>query len=305
MDFDQFVSTEQQHQRKEIKDIAYQYFGGIVNRYFLESFKDLNISLKKSGIKIALVEYLSLMLGTSAVVFMIQTPLISIIFSILLKSFIFGIFMGFFGGLVSAMSIFILFYIYPSIFIGDRQKNINSTLPFATLYLATMAGGGTPPIAMFRMLAKFNYGEITKECKTIVEETDILGLNIINSIKNSAERSPSQEYNDLLWGMRTVIMSGGDIKVYLRDKAKAAVKNYKTSLELFQKKLELMMQGYLILVIVGSVFFMVLTAIMGAMTGGSMQTLITISQMVVVFILIPLSSIGFLLIAKGLSPKAL
>ena len=305
MDFDQFVSMEQNHQKKEIKDIAYQYFGETVNKYFIKSFKNLGIKIKQSGMKIALVEYLSLSLGTSAAVFIIQVPLISIIFAILFESFIFGILMGFFGGLISAMGIFILFYIYPSIFIGDRQKNINSTLPFATLYLATMAGGGTPPIAMFRTISKFDYGEITKECKTIVEETDILGLNIINSLKNSAERSPSIEYNDLLWGMRTVIMSGGNIKLYLREKAKMAVKNYKTSLEIFQKKLELMMQGYLILVVVGSVFFMVLTAIMGAMTGGSMQTIITISQMVVVFVLIPLSSIGFLLIAKGLSPKAI
>ena len=305
MDYNQFLTKEQKENKKELKDYAYRYFGGISNKYFAPNLSELATNLKKSGLKTSFIEYLSMMLAISTIVFIIQVPLCSIIFGIIFKSTIIGLLLGFFGGLFSAFGVFLLFYIYPKIYIGERLKDINSTLPFATLYLTTMAGGGTPPIAMFRTLSKFDYGEITKECKIIVEETDIIGLNIVNSLKNSAERSPCQEYTDLLWGLRTVIMSGGNIKSYLRDKAKSALKAYKVSLEQFEKKLALMMQGYIILVVVGSVFFMVLTAIMGAMTGGSMQTLLTLGQMVVIFIFIPLLSLGFLLIAKGMSPKAL
>ncbi|MCK5344827.1 MAG: hypothetical protein KAR20_15555, partial [Candidatus Heimdallarchaeota archaeon] len=192
MDFNQFVSKKQQ-EKKQIKDLAYQYFGKITTKYLLPHMTGFDSNIKKSGMKIALMEYLSLTVGTSFIVLVIQIPLLSIIFGILLESFLLGILIGLFGGIISALGIFALFYIYPSIFIGERKKDINGSLPFATLYLATMAGGGTPPIAMFRTLSRFDYGEITKECKTIVEETDIIGLNITNSLKNSAERSPSQD----------------------------------------------------------------------------------------------------------------
>ena len=185
-----------------------------------------------------------------------------------------------------------------------EKKKIDGLVPYATLYLTTISGGGTPPIAMFRALARFNeYGEISKEANRIVEEVDVLGIDMLHALKNAAERTPSQQLMDLLWGMRTVEMSGGDLRLYLREKAKTAISQYQMILKVLQHKLSMIVEIYLTVVMIGSIMFMVLTAIMGSMAGSDMAGFIVGSQMAVVFLIIPIVSAGVILLIKGITPE--
>lgn len=289
---------------------TYKFSGKWVEKYLIKHFTEMQFDLRKAGIRITLVEYLSKALTTSMIVFVIMVPLISVIFTILLlsigfvvfKSSILGITFGLLGGIISSVIIFMLFYINPSIHLKERRKRIDDSLPFATLYLATIAGSGTPVVTMFKTLANFKeYGEVSKEAKRIVDETEVMGMDITNALENAAARTPSESFKEMLWGIKTTISVGGDLKAFLHEKSESAMQEHKRRLSQFTKQLSLLIEVYITLVFVGSIFFMILSTIMGTLTTGSQGMMIMI-QLMVTFIFLPLASIGLIVLIKGISP---
>lgn len=271
---------------------------------YMKYFSDFKVSMKKGDINMALDDYISVAVFTSIVVFVCMALSLSVIIIIITCNIFMSLFFSIFGAVFFSGLIFGFFYMYPGIRRDERKKKIDGLVPYATLYLTTLSGGGTPPIAMFRALAKFNeYGEISKEANKIVEEVDVLGIDILHALKNAAERTPSQQLMDLLWGMRTVELSGGDLRIYLREKSKTAMSQYKMILKMLQHKLSMIVEIYLTVVMIGSIMFMVLTAIMGSMGGTDMAGFIVGSQMAVVFLIIPIVSAGVILLIKGITPE--
>lgn len=299
------TQTPEVDTKKKVKELSVKILGNFVQSYLISYFKDLDKKLKKAELSYTPLEYVSTTLVTVLAVFFAQTILFTLIFTLLTGKLLTGVIVGFSGGLISSIAIFMFSYMYPIFHIGDVKKNIDGMLPFSTLYLTTMAGSGTPPITMFRTLARFgDYGEVAKESQRITQETDILGLNVLDAIKNAAERTPSEQFSDLLWGIRTVIMSGGDLKTYLREKSALSMNEYRRHLKEYADQLSMLVEIYITIIMIGVVFFLILSTIMGAMSGGGLQNIIVGVQLILVFILIPVASLGLLVLLKGISPKA-
>ena len=280
---------------------CYGLAGRWVEKYLADAFRDLQVDLRKSMIRMGLVEYLSMAVVTAGIIFAIQTPLLSLIFTILTNKVLLSILAGFFGGVLSAVAIFMLFYVYPPTMVAERKKRIDDTLPFATLYLATMAGTGTPLVSMFRMLSKFKeYGEVSNEAKRIVDAVDITGAPITTALETIAERTPSDSFRELLWGIRSTIAVGGDLRSYLHERAVGLMQEYRRRLLSFTNQLVTFLEIYINAVIIGSLFFMVLTSILGAM--GINPNTIVLIHVLLVFILLPMASAGFIILLKGIQP---
>lgn len=292
--------------------VSYKYFCGFARKYLVSAFKDLYKDIRRANISMTLVEYLSVAMAISLVVFMTMSVSSTVIVFLLLKSvanvtipsaIVLGVFMGFLFGVMSSCGIFMLYYTYPSVMVADRKKKIDDCLPFATLYLATISGSGTPPISMFRALANFKeYGEISKESERIIEETDVLGVNLAVAIENAANRTPSNRLRDIFWGIKSIIVVGGDLQTFLHEKAGNTMMEYKRRLAQFTQQLTMFIEMYITVVIVGSVFFMVLTTIMGSMSSGSSQ-MIVLLQFLITFLFLPVASFGFMILIKGIAPS--
>ena len=295
--------SEAIHKRFDYVRFASSLAGPFIQPY-LVYFLSLKTSMKKADINISLEDYMSVALLTSVGVFFFMTLPLAVLIVLITNSMFTSLMLSILGAILSSVLIFVFFCSYPKICMGDRKKKIDGLVPYATLYLTTISGGGTPPIAMFRTLSKFDdYGEISKEARKIVEEVDVLGIDMLSALKNAAERTPSNQFVDLLWGMRTVEMSGGDLRIYLRENSKAALERYKMTLKAFQQKLSMIVEMYLTVVMIGSIMFMVITAIMGSMGGTDLSGIIVGSQMVLVFIIIPMSSAGIIVFIKGITPE--
>ncbi len=283
--------------------LAYRYFGGIVEKYLSSGFKDLQIQLSKANIHITAAEYLSLAVATSTIVFVFEMPLLALIMTVVFGNALVGFIFGLFGGIFTTIGIYFLFNIYPSIIVDERKKKIDDSLPFAVLYLATISGSGTPIVAMFKTIAKFKeYGEISKECSRIVEEVELMGSNITNALETAAKRTPSEKFKEILWGLRSTITVGGDLKAYLHEKAQSSMNDYRRRLTQFTQTLSMFIEMYITVVIVGSIFFMILTTIMGGIGGAT--GFITIMQVAMVLIGLPFASFAFIVLIKGMAPSS-
>lgn len=281
--------------------LSYRVIGNFVGTYLVDELRDLRPDIQKANIKITLVEYLSVSLFTSMIVFIFQVPLISVIMMLLMKSAALGLISGFLFGLFCAVGIFMLFYFYPSIRVQARCKKINEALPFAMFYLTTISGSGTPPLMMFKMLAQFKeYEEIAEEANKIVYDVEIAGMSITKSLENAAGRTPSDHLREVYWGINNNLTAGGDLKSLLYEKANSAMEEYKRSLSGFTAKLSMLTEIYLTGVVVGSIFFMVLSTIMSSF-GSDTSTIINL-QLGVTFGLLPMLSLAFVFVLRQISP---
>lgn len=288
---------------KTLRDLSFKFFKHALDPAVVY-FESVKPDLQKANIGLTLSEYVYVAFFSLFLVFMIEFPLVTIITSIILKDILLAVLFSFTLNVVIILIIFFAFYTYPSLVAGRRKKDIESALPFATTYMATIASSGAPLITMFRVISQFKeYGEFSTEAEKIYRDVEVFGMDLVGALRKTASRTPSEELKELLWGLDNIITSGGDIGGYLHEKSRIFIAEYGRRLEQYSKTLSILIEIYLTLVLVGSVFFIIITALMSLIGGGGMGGYLAFIQFLVIFIVLPFMSIGFIFLVKTIYPS--
>ncbi len=280
------------------KDFCLQTFGNTaaeIEGYFLDIKKDL----QKANMEYTLREYLSVALFVCSLTFFLEGVMLTVIFYFITWDLISSLLLSFLLSITIAGLLFFSFYTYPSTVAKIREAKIKRLLPFATSYLATIASGKMHPLELFKGLAQADYGEISKEARNIVRDVEVFGTTLESAIIRQAERTPSREFKELLWGVINVMHTGGDFSSFLKDKAEEMMAEYRRTIRRYSQDLALFVEIYLTLVLTGSIFFIVLTSVISFISGNITLTMI---QGFLALFLLPGISIGFLILIKSISP---
>ena len=198
--------------------------------------------------------------------------------------------------------VFFYFKIYLKLVANSRAKKIDNVIHFASLYMATIAGSGAPPLEMFKVMGSLEgLGEIQKIANNIVRDVNVFGLSLIESLDKEAKSVPSQKFKELLWGVKKIITSGGDLQRYLVEKGNRFLDDYKRKLEEFSRSMSMIIEIYTTVVIVGAIFAIVLSALMGAVSG--FTPMMKLLQYGILLVGLPVSTLFFILIIKEMSPS--
>lgn len=275
---------------------ALKLFGKLVGPY-TEYFEGLKYSMRKARLTASVQQYLSNIVLYSFITFMVMMIAGSAVFSFIIPQMPYSYTLAIIMSFVASGLMFFIGYYYPALKAKTISSNIDKSLPFAVSYMATTASSGTHPINLFKMLS-MRGGEIGKEANKIYTNVTSLGMSLTAALQRAALRSPSPALSDLLWGMISIITTGGDMESYLRNKSRAYMAQYRRMLNDYAKSITLYTEIYITLVIVGSLFFIILIAIISPLTGmGAMFV-----QTLLVFFVIPLVSVGFIVLLKAISP---
>jgi flagellar protein FlaJ len=280
-----------------IEKFAHQIFGGITRPY-LDYFDSLRITLRSADMKIPLNEYISLVTFASFLTFFFAMIFGTIFITFTFISTAYSYTLAIILSLLSSGGVFFFGYYYPNLKAKSVKTDIERSLPFAVFYMATSASSGVNPTQIFKMLS-IRGGMVGKEAKKIYNDVVTMGMNLSDALQKSATRSPSPQFADLLWGMISIITTGGDIEGYLRGKTRTFMAQYRRSLNDYAKQISLYTEIYITLIIIGSLFFIILIAIISPLTGGATSMI----QTFLVFFFIPLVSMGFIILLKGISPS--
>lgn len=284
---------------KTFSKFSYSYLRSLANSLATQ-FEGLKGQLKKAGIRLTVPEYVSVILLISGLcligAFGFVFVILILAFVPLTESFFLSLLLSLIGGVGG----FMLAYFYPSLKIAGRKKEIEIALPFATTYMATVSGSGVEHVEMFRIISRFEeYGELSKEAEKIVRDCDVFGLDLETALKRAAERSPSPKLREFLLGIRSTLTVGGDLSSFLHEKSKAFMRDFSRELDRYSSEVSLFTEIYLTIVVVGTIFLMVLTSIMGAIAGAGFIKLI---NMFAVYVFIPAASIFFTIMARFIHP---
>jgi flagellar protein FlaJ len=284
---------------KKYADFCYDQVGPYALQV-LDSFEGLRPQLNRADIQVSLPEYVSMMLFSSGVGGLVSTIFLSIIF--MLGSGLSGLILGVSFGAMIGGGTLVVFYLLPSIKISNRASKIEDTLPFAVMYLSTLAGTGTSITEMFRNLSNSDeYDELAKEAGKIHRDIDSFGMDVAEALTQAAERSPSDDFEEVLWGMNHVITTGGSLREFLDQRSTSLMEDYERRIDEFSEQLSLLVEMYIILVIVGSIIFTSMSVVVSAF-GGIEPNLVIFIQALSVFIGLPFISVGFVILVDGISP---
>lgn len=279
-----------------LKKISLKLFGGVVKPY-LDYFDTLRERLKQADMKYKVEEYVSTMLFFSLIVFIVVMLLCSFYITVTTTYVFYSYTLSIILSFGSAGATFFLIYYYPNVKARNLQNRINKDLPFTTIYMSTVASSNVEPSEMFKILST-KKGEVGKECGRIYRDIHMLGMDVSTALTKAANRTPSRRLSELLWGMLSIITKGGDLPEYLSDKAKDMMNQYRRALNDYSKQISFYTEIYITLIIVGTLFFIVLSSIMSPLVGGD----ILLVQTFLVFFFVPFISVGFIVLLKGISP---
>jgi len=254
--------------------ISNRFFSRISNKLIAQgNFKDLNSSLRKANMPFLLNTYVSMIFFTT-----LLAAAFSVILFIVLLFYRIEINYPFFFAteltlsrlttnivicLVIPAAMFLLAYAYPTLERQGINKKINHELPFAVIHMAAIARSGVEPSQIFKVIAlSKEYPYTRQEIKKVINQVNVYGYDLVNSLKNSAKSSPSTNMAELFNGLATTISEGGNLPDFLDKRAETLLFDYRLEREKATKMAETFMDLYISIVIAAPMILMVLLVVM-------------------------------------------
>jgi flagellar protein FlaJ len=289
---------------KNLHEIAFDLFG----EYFRKRrarFSQVRENLLKARIYVPVERWLSHALfysfiGAIGALFIFFFTKIMLTFSFSTPSPFFSHLFGFLDFIllftvivIAFISVFFSFYFLPQIKAWERKGKIEKLLPYAISYISSMASIGVIPYEIFKKLADMetSYGEVSIEAKQIVRDVDLLGFDFITAVRNLATVTASQQMRSFLQGAVTTALSGGEMGPYFINATKQYMEERRRKYGDFITMLSLYAEFYVVGLVAAPLLIIVVMAIMCFLGSASLSLLAAI-----VYIIIPLGSVGFILL---------
>ncbi len=283
-----------------ISKYAFALFGDVAKK-IEPYFSDLKEELKKANLKISPQEYIANALFASLITFMLVLPSLAFSLSIISASFLFGYLTAITLTIFLPVIVFLIYLNYPKSIIKEKEKEIDSYLPFSTLYFSSILSSGVPLHKAIKIFVEFSgHGAVVNEMKKIADDMEFFGLDIVSALERAVNRTPSRKFREFLYGLLGVIRSGGNIYHFVRERTSEYLLDYKRKLSEFSRSMTIYTEIYLVAIVLGTIFFVILTSIVSALGIGA-QDILGI-QLFMILVFLPMISILFLFLIKKAQP---
>ena len=107
-------------------------------------------------------------------------------------------------------------FLTPALLESSRGTNMDRQIPFAASYVSAMAAANATPSMTFKSLARNKdiYGEISNEAAWIYHSMEFMGRDLVTTLKEAVERTPSERFAEFIQGIIGTVTSGGNLKLY-------------------------------------------------------------------------------------------
>jgi flagellar protein FlaJ len=285
--------------------LAYKLIGDRSTR-FLPLFTDLDGNLQKAGLRFNFKAYVSLTLLASFMatlaVAAVAPLLLCLLFNMSLGSaLLFGLGAALFTWVLTVVG----FYLYPVYQADKHRRELDDELSFTTGYMAILASAGVHPEKIFYSLSALDVPlAASKEARDVVKNINLFGLDVISALEKASSRTPSERLRDTIEGVISVIHTGGNLGVFLRDRFKAAMKLKRLNLKKYSDSLAVLSEVYVALLLTGPLLLVIMVSVMAVLGGGGLGMLSPdLLLSLLTYIGIPVCATIFLIILDSTSPK--
>jgi flagellar protein FlaJ len=283
----------------------------MITRFFLENFKDqidfiikifedlpINLRLIKSNLSAE--QYVAKGFEISTFIFIfLQLSLISLI-SLITGNLMFGITSSLIISTLTSVGFFFIYLKIPSLKLSSLQSKIEKEMYHYIPVFSAFVSDKTPLEESIKSFVTANPDlKLSKELDEIYKMVKFGGLDIVTAIDKKIEVTPSKKLRDFLFGLLTIIKTGGSLKEYVKKVAEDEIEEYKNKIRESSRKLTLFFEIYLISLVIGSLFLIIITSVFSLIQ--PIPNLLEM-QFLIVFFLIPLVSIAMSKLLESLIP---
>jgi len=250
---------------------TYKLLGKRIQK-LLPHFQELHTHLKKGGVRIAFQAYVSFMVLTSIIVFIVAMTLLPFLLPFIihigfvsLENFALSIMFA----VLSSIFTLILMYVYPGIKASNRKIPIENNLPYISSFLALLSSSNAPPKTIFRSVAKIDtLQEVRHEFSNMVRDVEVFGEDLMTSILENAKLTPNEKLREMLNGYVATVRTGGNPTEYLRVTTENIMREKMVKLDLMLESLSALAEIYIMVMVAMPLLFVVLFATLGMLGGG-------------------------------------
>ena len=256
--------------------VANTIFRGIaLNLAKKQFFQQYKIKLRKADIPLILSSYLSLMFFVTAISFIF---FLTFAIFLSLKASAAVLIRNIVLCFVGAFMIFVIIFFYPDIKIKNEERKIEAELPFAALYMASISSAGVQPVKVLELIANSKeYVAVAKQMRKVTNQIKFFGMDVVSAIKATNSIIANKHLAELLNGIATNIVTGGNLKNYFEEQAKRAMTDYKIKREKFTESAGIYSDIYTGLLIAAPLIFMLVLVLVNAFGG----TVMGLSPMII------------------------
>lgn len=202
--------------------------------------------------------------------------------------------------LILGGAVYSLFMVYPSLIASVRKVKIDTQIPHAVTYMYALSRGETNIVEIIKSVAALPnvYGEVSNEFAMVLRDMEILGIDFMTALRNIQKETPSENFNQLVGNLVTLIDNGGDLTEFLEMQIESYRTKTKSEHSLFLDMLGMIAEGYVTGFVAGPLFLIIV-----AVTLGSMKSSMTWLLMGLTYVVLPLGSIGFVFLVDLMLPK--
>jgi heme/copper-type cytochrome/quinol oxidase subunit 4 len=265
-----------------------------------DSFKDLEKDLIKANLDYSPIGYMSMILLTTLISFMIG-------------GFIFLFFLFFDIGstmpwitraietinvrflkvfwilIVVPIITFLVMYFFPYLEKKANEARIEEELPFATIHMSAISGSMIDPVKIFEIIVLTGeYPALQKEFVKLLNEINLYGSDFVNALRNRARNTSSKKLAELYNGLSTTINSGGDLTVFFSKRSETLLFEYQIEIQKAGKAAETFMDVYISVVIAAPMILMILLMMM-KMSGMGLSMSVGMITMIMVLAVVAIN----------------
>jgi len=284
----------------DLSVIAYRIFGKRIG-FLLPLVKDLDDDMKKAMLRTTIEKYASRMLLIS-LIGLVVTVVATL--PILIRWFVpvYAVAMALGLGIITGTFAFFIMYLYPSMIAGNRKRDIDKSLNFATQYMAILAGAEVTPEKIFKSLLTSDIDAVVKdEVAEVVKRIDIFGDDFYSALSARIKETPSKRFGDLMKGVLAVGSMGGDLRRYLHLQGKLFMRERKVDMKKQLEGLSITAEVYVSMGVVLPLILVIMLSTMSFIGGGGLNAVLW--MMLTTFVLIPVLSLVMLVLIDMSVPK--
>jgi len=179
-----------------------------------------------------------------------------------------------------------------------RGVEIDATLPRTVAFIYALSRSGMPFQTVLRTLSHNEdvYGEAARELGVAVRDMDAFGTDVLTALKETAERTPSENLEEFAENLASVLSSGQNVSSFLHEQYERFQEEVEAQQRQYLDLLSTFAEVYVTVLVAGPLFFITVLVVVGLVI---QDTLVVIR--LVTYLGIPLATFGFVVYVDSIT----
>lgn len=205
---------------------------------------------------------------------------------------------------VTSLIVLMTFILYPLYCRGQRGKKIDSNLVYTAGYMGVLAAGGISIERIFERVSEVEQHPAIRDLvKRFLTNIKVFGLDVVSSLRDVTNRSPSEVFSKLLIGITNTIQTSGDLKSLLMFEAHRLLHAKRDQLKRTLGSLTYLGEIYVTAVVVSPIVIIIMLTILSVLGSVAFGLSPVVQLNLLVFLGIPMIASVFVIILDGILPK--